>query len=220
MAPRQRAPVARNVRLRMDGYELMRGLPDDAAALVILDPQYRAVLDKQNYGNEGRRQKRRAALPDMRAEDISALVEQAGRVLRPSGHLALWMDKFSLASAHYHVWLNRAGVFQVVDLGAWNGGRMGMGARFRGCMQYVVIAQKRPTRAKGIWKDHGMLDGFLEVPDRQRHAHAKPQDFTTRLIRSVTEPGDLVVDPCAGGFGVLEACKQTGRQFVGCDLLG
>jgi DNA modification methylase len=39
-----------------------------------------------------------------------------------------------------------------------------------------------------------------------------------RLIRATTKAGDLVVDPCAGSYVVLEACRVSGRQFVGCDL--
>jgi site-specific DNA-methyltransferase (adenine-specific) len=38
------------------------------------------------------------------------------------------------------------------------------------------------------------------------------------LIGAVTLPGDLVVDPAAGGFGVLQAARSLGREFVGCDI--
>jgi site-specific DNA-methyltransferase (adenine-specific) len=204
----------------MDGYAMMRSLADGEASLVVLDPQYRAVLDKQAYGNEGKRQSARAKLKPMSDDDVCHLVEQAGRVLRPSGHLAIWMDKFSLASAHYHHWLRRAAVFQIVEVFAWNKGRIGMGSRGRGVMEYAVIAQKLPTRAKGVWIDRGMLDGFLEPKELNGHAHAKPRAWTERLIRSITRPGDLVVDPCAGGFMLLDVCRNNGREFVGCDLEG
>jgi DNA modification methylase len=33
-----------------------------------------------------------------------------------------------------------------------------------------------------------------------------------------TVPGDLVLDPAAGGYGVLDAAVAMGRHFVGCDL--
>ena len=38
------------------------------------------------------------------------------------------------------------------------------------------------------------------------------------IIEAITEPGDLVVDPCAGSFIVSEACQELGREFMGCDL--
>jgi site-specific DNA-methyltransferase (adenine-specific) len=40
-----------------------------------------------------------------------------------------------------------------------------------------------------------------------------------RLIASVTRKNDLVVDPCAGGYGVLDACQELGREFLGSDLI-
>ena len=35
---------------------------------------------------------------------------------------------------------------------------------------------------------------------------------------ATTNKGDLIVDPCAGGFGVLEICSELEREFLGCDL--
>lgn len=214
-----KAAPQRNVRQVMSGYALMRALADREAALVILDPQYRAILDRQQYGNEGARQKGRAALPQMSDDDIRAIVEEAERVLKPSGHLFLWIDKFTLATCHYRAWLARTSELAVVDLIAWNKLRIGMGRRSRGVMEYLVVVQKEPIRAKRVWTDHGIPDGWPEMQDRGIHPHAKPRQLTERLIRAVTRRGDLVVDPCAGSYGVLAACQDSGRDFCGCDLI-
>ena len=37
-------------------------------------------------------------------------------------------------------------------------------------------------------------------------------------MEATTEPKELVVDPCVGSFVVLEACQETGREFMGIDL--
>jgi len=34
----------------------------------------------------------------------------------------------------------------------------------------------------------------------------------------MTKEGDLVVDPCAGSFIVLDICLELGREFMECDL--
>ena len=39
----------------MDGREFLAELPGASYPLVIFDPQYRGVLDKLSYGNEGER---------------------------------------------------------------------------------------------------------------------------------------------------------------------
>lgn len=208
-----------NVRQKMDGIALLEALPDRIASLAFLDPQYRDVLDKLAYGNEGAKQKGRAALPQMTSDTIAFFLEEIARVLRPSGHAFLWVDKFTIAEGLWRRWIRRT-AFEVVDLIAWNKMRPGNGYRTRGVTEYCVVLQKPPKVAKGVWTDHSIRDSWSEFADRERHAHCKPYLLTERLIRSVTDRDDLVLDPCAGGYGVLEACRQTGRHFIGCDLNG
>jgi site-specific DNA-methyltransferase (adenine-specific) len=38
------------------------------------------------------------------------------------------------------------------------------------------------------------------------------------LITATTQEKDLVVDPCAGSFVVLEICQELGRDYLGVDL--
>ena len=61
-------------------------------------------------------------------------------------------------------------------------------------------------------------DRWAEKVDRRIHPHAKPAGLIARLIAAVTQPGDLVVDPAAGGFTVMHAAHELGRRFVGCDI--
>lgn len=207
-----------NARQRMDGLRLLRALDHGASRLVVLDPQYRGVLDHQAYGNEGARQSARSKLRQMSEAKIAEFVGEIGRVLTKSGHLMLWLDKFSIAKGIHLRLLTAAPQLVDVDLIHWNKLGFGMGARTRGTSEYLVIAQRRPTMARGIWVDHGIRDSWSEKAPRGGHAHAKPPLLTRRLIECVTRPGDLVVDPAAGGYGVLRACQQTGREFMGCDI--
>lgn len=211
--------LKRNAPQRMDAVEMMARLPARIARLVVCDPQYRTGLDKLKFGNEGSRQKARSQLPQMTDDTISFLVEETERVLHPSGHLALWVDKFAIGSGQHLKYLRRAKALRVVDLICWNKMAIGMGRRARCVSEYLVIVQKEPTLAKGVWIDHRLPDCWAEDRNPARHPHAKPHVLTERIIRACTAKGDLVVDPCAGGYGVLDACRLSGREFVGCDLL-
>ena len=89
--------LAYDVRLQMEGLHLLAALPEDSIPVVIFDPQYRGVLEHLAYGNEGEtRGSPRRALRQM-TEEIPEFVRAIDRVLMPSGHLFLWMDK-------YHHW--------------------------------------------------------------------------------------------------------------------
>ena len=53
---------------------------------------------------------------------------------------------------------------------------------------------------------------------QRKHPHQKPRELIKALIMATTNEKDLVVDPCAGSFIVLEVCRELKRNFLGCDL--
>ena len=220
MTSRLPAGIRRNTRLRMDGLELLAKLPAEFAVAGFLDPQYRGVLDKLGYGNEGKKRgQQRAALQQMSDTDINQFIGGLDRVLTPSGHLFLWLDKFHLCEGSVKNWLDGT-QFEIVDLAAWDKQRMGMGYRMRNQLEYLMVLQKPPKKAKGVWRIHNIPNLWSEKPPRGGHTHSKPVEFQKRLIEAVSNPGDFIVDPCAGSFSVLEAATETGRVFVGCDIAG
>ncbi len=206
---------------RMDGLRLLAKISADTIPLVFFDPQYRTILDKQKYGNEGKnRGKERAGLPQMSAVLIIEFIKEIERILIPSGHLMLWVDKFIIGEGVTA--LLEGSQLQVVDLITWNKQRMGMGYRTRRFGEHLVILQKKPLRAKGVWRLHDIPDVWSEKIENgdRNHTHAKPVELQKKLIEAVTNVGDIVVDPAAGGYSVLTAALAVDRHFLGCDLMG
>lgn len=210
--------VVRNQRVAMDGLTLMSQLPKACIAAAFFDPQYRGVLDKLGYGNEGvLRGQNRSALPQMTSEIITEFIRAVHRVLGPRGHLFLWIDKFHLCSG-IDDWTQDT-TLETVDLVTWNKARIGMGYRTRRTAEYLLVLQKAPKRAKGIWTRHDIPDVWEEkVPSNI--VHPKPVALQQALIEATTAPNDPVLDPAAGSFSVLKACQLAGRTFVGCDVNG
>lgn len=198
-----------------DGLTLLRALSPAGFPLCIFDPQYRGVLDKQKYGNEGSRQQERSVLPQMDEAQIISFVKEIDRVLMPSGHLLLWVDKYHLCTGIAH-WLSATSL-NTVDLIVWNKERFGMGYRTRRVSEYCLVLQKAPLRAKGVWRLHDIPDVWAEKVEGG-FTHAKPVGLQSRLIECLTNPGEIVLDPAAGSYSVLMACKRTNRRFVGCDV--
>lgn len=206
-----------NAANKADGLELLTGLQSDSFPLFIFDPQYRGVLDRQKYGNEGERQKDRALLSQMSETLIKKFIKLIDQALLPSGHLILWIDKFHLCTG-IGDWF--AGTdLNTVDLIVWNKMRIGMGYRTRRTSEYCLVLQKSPLRAKGVWRVHDIPDVWDEKLEI-RGNHAKPVALQARLIDALTNPRDVVIDPAAGTYSALEACKRTNRIFLGCDIRG
>src|SRR5215470_13587807 len=75
-----------NVAQRGDALELLYSLNFECSPLAFFDPQYRAVLNKLAYGNEGSRQRGRAGLPAMSEAYIDNCLREIANVLTPSGY--------------------------------------------------------------------------------------------------------------------------------------
>ena len=203
----------------MDGLEFLSLLPSSAILIAFLDPQYRGVLDKLQYGNKGKsRNKGRSSLQQMPEPLIANFVPAIDRVLTPSGHLFLWMEKFHLCQG-FRSWLKDTDL-DVVDLVNWNKEKFGMGYRTRRVTEYCIVLQKAPRKAKGVWKIHNIPDTWSEKVPGRGHPHRKPVEMQGRLIKVVSNKGDYVIDPAAGSFSLMEAANNVERTFLGCDLNG
>lgn len=206
-----------NRKNRIDGLELLGQLNDGTVAACFFDPQYRGVLDHLSYGNEGvQRGKGRASLVQMPEETIRQFIHEIDRVVRPMGHLFLWVDKYHLCSGVLG-WFEDTD-FSLVDMITWDKDRIGMGYRTRRKSEYLMVFQKKPLRAKDVWTDHSIPDVWTEKVGKT-HPHSKPIELQKRLILATTREGDVVCDPASGGYSVLEACKEAGRAFIGGDIL-
>lgn len=83
----------------MDGIKFLDKIPEDSVPVAFFDPQYRGVLDKLGYGNEGKKRgQRRCRLPQMDEKIIKNFIRGIASALIPTGHLFLWLDKYHLCT--------------------------------------------------------------------------------------------------------------------------
>jgi site-specific DNA-methyltransferase (adenine-specific) len=81
-------------------------------------------------------------------------------------------------------------------------------------VEYVTVCRPRRRVA-----DSGSRPGHYIGPcDHVGHAGAKPLWLIRRLLMDYSRPGDLVVDPFAGGATTLLACAIEGRRCIGAEL--
>ena len=123
------------------------------------------------------------------------------------------MDKFHLCSG-FQGWM--AGTpLEVVDMITWSKKKIGMGYRSRRVAEHLVVLQKRPRRAKGVWTRHDIPDVWIEPITRRAHTHQKPVGLQAALIEAVSNPGRR--GHRSGGWLVLRAggLSSNGSPFLG-----
>lgn len=207
-----------NQKNKYNGIDLLDNLKENSIKVLFFDPQYRGILNKLSYGNEGvSRGKARSQLPQMEEKVIYEFISKIEKVLMPSGYLFLWVDKFHLVEG-VSSWFSDISKLSLVDMITWNKEKMGMGYRTRRQAEYLVIIQKEPRKAKSTWSIHNIPDIWSEKIEK-RHPHSKPVNLQKKLIEATTCEGDIVCDPASGGYSVLECCKELNRTFIGCDLV-
>lgn len=210
--------IYENYKNKMDGLVFLSSLFSESAKVVFFDPQYRGVLDKLSYGNEGEgRGKERSSLPQMTNETIESFILEIERVLKESGYLFLWVDKFHLCEG-VKTWFRENSSLHIVDMITWNKEKMGMGYRTRRQAEYLIVLQKEPILASSTWSIHNIPDVWSEKIEHKKHVHEKPYGLQKQLILATTKEGDTVIDPAAGSYIILDICKEVGRTFLGCDI--
>ena len=205
-----------NAKNKANGLDLLADINSETITTAFLDPQYNGILNKMHYGQH--RMNDRFELQQMSEETIKEFVVEINRVLKKSGYLFLWIDKFHLLNGYenFREWINETEL-QVVDAITWNKEKIGMGYRTRRTSEYLIVLQKQPIKARSTWTDHSIPDVWDEKVSRI-HAHRKPVELQKRLIAATTKAGDYVLDPAAGSYSVLEACEDLSVEFIGCDI--
>ncbi len=206
-----------NKKLKIDGLELLSQIPNNTIKASFFDPQYRGILDKMNYGNEGKcREQRRTVLQQMTEPTILNFICEIDRVLMPSAHLFLWIDKFHLCQG-VQDWFIKTSL-STVDLIVWEKPNIGMGYRTRNKCEFLLVLQKKPIKVKNIWTVHNIPNVIEERISTKEHPHAKPISLQTRLIEAVSKEKDIILDPAMGSGSVLKACIDSNRNFIGGDI--
>jgi site-specific DNA-methyltransferase (adenine-specific) len=201
-----------NTKQNGEALELLTNLETNSVSLVFLDPQYEPVKNvlSVNY-----------PLYSQSDYQILRILEQIERVLKPSSFCLLWVNKTLLGNDRIPLWLLKTPSLKIVDFLVWHKkNTLGLGSWLRSNAEFCFLVQKYPQSGK-LFKNRSFGNVWEEAvlpPSKRKHPHQKPRELVKALIEATTEKGDLIIDPCAGSFIVLEVCRELKREFLGCDL--
>ena len=90
-----------------------------------------------------------------------------------------------------------------------------------GACEYAILLYR--NRLPKFRNDGKMIKNWFEweydgksVP--KLHSTQKPLGVLKRLIEIFTDPGDVVIDPCAGSGSTLRAARDLGRNSYGFEI--
>lgn len=89
--------------------------------------------------------------------------------------------------------------------------QLGISSRWKPILLYSKGPYRRTT---------GRKSDLLQMVTKEKGLHDWQQPLATieELVKNFSDPGDLIVDPCAGSFGVAAVAHSLGRKLVGCDV--
>ncbi|MHB0959277.1 MAG: DNA methyltransferase [Pirellulaceae bacterium] len=143
---------------------------------------------------------------------LSELVEFAERILVSGGLFITFSGQYYLPQVMEA--FGQRLMYRWLAMSTWSGdSNMIHPLQIASQCKPILIYTKGKWTKRGRWGD--VL--FSEGKEKNWHPHQQSLDDVERLVSYFSEPKNLIVDPCAGGFTTAVACRNLGRRFVGCD---
>lgn len=203
-----------------DSSEVLLDLKDEhgqIADAVVTDPPY--GMDIGRPGNEmGERiigdktVDEAVAILESIIQSMDGILDQGSPVLFFAGDKNLCKATDNVVEGHLDVqqWL----VWDKDWIGPW-----ATDQRWRPNHEHLIFATNGEPHFINKNRSDGDVLKFRRVPGQNKtHPTEKPTTLLRYLIESITDEGDIILDPFAGTGSTLEAAKETGRGYIGIEI--
>ena len=195
-----------NVVIQGDCLEVMRGMEDNSADLILTDPPYNAV----NRKTGGLRIINKGGA-DSLPVDIPLLCSELSRITRGSIYQFMGIGQISKSNETYlkNGMTTRLGVWVKTNPSPMNGSRLWLSGT-----ESILFARK----PQATFNRHCASAVWIYATHPTLHPCEKPIDLISELILASSNPNDLILDPFAGSGSTLVAAKQLGRRYIGIEI--
>ena len=192
--------------LNIDCMEYMKGLPDKAFDLAIVDPPYGIGADKKNSGKNSECHARTSAAHineyktgwDYNVPDEGYFLE----LMRISKHQIIWgvnYYPYGLFAGGRIYWDKQ------VTMPTYSDGELAYCSKINSIRSYAFA-----------W--HGMIQGDMKNKELRIHPTQKPVKLYEWLLANYAKQGDKILDTHLGSGSSAIAAHYGGFDFVGCEL--
>lgn len=187
--------------LHIDCMEYMKGLPDKAFELAIVDPEYGINASKGVWGSSNLGKVKDYGKKDWDKNPVRE--EVLTEILRVSKNQIIWganhfISKIPFDSSCWIVWdKQNSGDFADCEL--------------------AYTSFKSAVR-KFTFRWNGMLQGDMKNKEDRIHPTQKPVALYKWLLHNYAKPGDKILDTHGGSMSSAIACHQMGFDLTLCEL--
>lgn len=203
-----------------DCLDVLSDLSEPVAA-VVMDPPYasgaRTEAEKRSSGSMLRGQRWNSKPIENDQMTTAGFVWLIRHVLQ---RVNLIQGGSVLSFIDWRQWPNLLGAVESVNLRVqtmivWDKESFGLGNGFRVQHELIMHACNGTPRIE----DKG-TPNVIRCPreNNSEHPSPKPRDLMQRLMRVVSAPGDLVIDPFMGCGPTLEAASYLERRAIGIEV--
>lgn len=209
-----------------DAVQVLKGIESEAIDGVIMDPPYCSGGFNESGKTQAKGQGLRSETIKKTGWFVNDNMTTAGlvwllrnvmieleRVLKPGGSALVFTDWRMVV--HLAPALESAG-FRFQNLLVWDKMSMGLGVGFR--HQHEMILHF--VKGTGVFHNKStsnVLKAKRVNHTKRIHQTEKPTELLAQLVKVVSKPGDLLLDPFCGSGSLGETCVKMGRNFIGID---
>jgi site-specific DNA-methyltransferase (adenine-specific) len=204
-----------------DSREVVGALADEhgkIADAVITDVPYGQDFDPRSKGEDGIH----GDSSVVKAMDINKEVFRKMRMVVKKGSPVMTFAGDSCLFEMKEVMEDRYEFKQIV---VWDKQHIGMSSleenavRWRPQHEYIILGTNGSPRAENTNRHDGTVIGFTRPQGGDRfHPTEKPEDLMRYLVESLTEEGDVILDPFSGSGVTLDAARQLNRNYIGIEI--
>ena len=206
-----------------DCLEVMKDIPNESVDLVVTDPPYK-ITARGNGGNSGgmfqKKEVNSGKVFKNNDIDISDWINDIYRILKPQSHCYIMTNNKNIY--HYLDIINNKSEFNYIKNLIWVKDNKIMGQTYMSQFEYIIMLRKGAHRKINNCGVSDVLNFKNKKSKNEEgktiHDTEKPVGLLKVLVENSSNENDIIFDPFAGLFSLTEACIDTNREFIGCEL--
>lgn len=210
----------------MDCFDFLPTIKSNSVDLVLIDPPYE-ISRTSNFatGEITGRDTDRFRIStefgdwDKSFSGLNTVIEECYRVLRKGGTLICFYDLWKITALRQYI--EEANFKQIRFIEWVKTNPVPINSKINyltNAREIAVVAVKGSNPTFNSSYDKGIYEYAICHEKDRFHPTQKPLELIKELILKHSNSGDLVLDCFAGSATTAVAAKQTGRDFIGCEI--